>query len=119
MMLFSARRALAQAALALLALSLFLQPPPQTDDSHANAPALLAPLLFDHLRPLGPVFQTQPNIPPSETMAADHARHWLAPPPQTRRVPRPSAWLCASRLRQAFTAPRHDDTHPPRAPPKV
>jgi len=80
---------------------------------------LLAPLLFEHLRPLAPVVQTRPNIQASGTMAADHARRWLAPPPQTRRVPRPSAWLCALRLRQAFTAPRHDDLHSPRAPPKV
>jgi len=80
---------------------------------------LLAPLLFDHLRTLAPVVQTRPNIQASGTMAADHARRWLAPPPQYSRAPKLSASLRALRLRQAFSAPRYDDTHSPRAPPKV
>lgn len=117
--LSTARRVLTQATLALLALSLFLRPPPPTEASRVKAPTLLAPLLFEHFRPLAPVVQTRPNIQPSGTMAADHARRRLAPLPQSSRAPRLSAWLCALRLRQALTAPRYDDTHFSRAPPKV
>jgi hypothetical protein len=107
-----------QAALALMALSIVLPtlPLPPADTSQLNAPALLAPLLFDHLQPLVLVVQTQPNTPP-QAMAADYARRYLAPATRSRRVPRLPVWLRGLRLRHVATASHAPDLCSPRAPP--
>ena len=117
-MVSSARRVLAQAALALLALSTFL-PPLSAGGSHAGAPALLAPLLFNHLRPLTPAYGTPRPSRPGREMAADYANRHLAPPARSRRVPRLPLSGCALLSSVGTPVSLFGDTWPIRAPPNV
>ena len=113
-----ARRAYTQAAIALLALLIFL-PPPSGAGSHAGAPAPLAPLLFDHLRPLTPVYGAVWPSRPGREMAAGYASRCLAPPAQWRHVPRLPVWRRAPLALVNVAASPYAATRLPRAPPNV